>query len=399
MTHITLLYRLLIAGLVGGLMASCLQAGDIVPNLDDSTALADYTAARAGLDGDTTDITSGQITLAARFNPAVSQATGGPFIVIEIGGTSNGTGLYLGNGNLIFAAKNANQHGLPDSMNDTDFSDNALAITLGAVNFGVENKVYVSLDVNTGELVSSINGVVTSYTITNSTGSENLDGNHSVSFLGLNTIIPGHMGGLLEAGETQFPLLFWTNAANMTQTAGYNNQRGQVFAEVVPAVQLPYTILVTESNRTTVVAEGGLTDDLSIRITDDPMNYPVTILLTDTSEPDQVQMEPSQVIFDTNNWQNAQTVTITAIDDSIREPRTHLTTLEFQIQVDPSSGYFGYLLDDLVVTIKENDCGFWGYDQVDTNRDCQIDLADLLNLAQSWLECTLPQMGCIDHRP
>ena len=391
--------RLFIVGLVIGLMASGLQAGEIVPGLDDGTALADYTTARAGLDGDTIDITSGQITLAARFNPDASQMTGGPIIVIENGGTTNGTGLYLGDGNLIFACKNANQLGLPASMNDTDFGDNALAITLGAVTFGVENEVYVSFDANTGELVSSINSVTTSHAITNSTGSENLDGNHSVSFLGSGAIIPGHMGGLVETGEAQFPLLFWNNAANMIQTAGYDNQRGQVFAASVPSEVPPYTILVSESDGTTVVQEGGASDAISISITDDPFSHPITITITDSLDPNQVQVAPSQIVFNTSNWQSSQSVTLTAVDDSAKESRRHTTTIEFQVQVNPASGYSGFLIDDLVVDIEENDCEVWGYDSVDMNQDCQIDLTDLSSLVQRWLECTLPEAGCVDYRP
>lgn len=118
-------------------------------------------------------------------------------------------------------------------MNDTDFGDQFLAVTLGAVNFGTENEVYVSMDLNTGELISSINGVMNTYTITNSSNG-NPDGNRSVSFLGLGTPTLGWMGGLTESGAEGFPLLFWENAANMIQTAGYDNQRGQVFSTYVP---------------------------------------------------------------------------------------------------------------------------------------------------------------------
>lgn len=221
----------LTAAVVCGLSLTA-AAGVLVPGLDDSTALVDYTAARAGVAGDHAKITTARITLAARFNPAASVMTGGPYIVIEDGGTSSGTGLYLGDGNLIFAAKSNNRYGLPTSMNDTDFSDNALAITLGPVKFGEENTVYVSFDAAAGRLVSSINNLQRVYTITGSDASKNLDGNTSVSFLGSGAVTAAHMGGLVETGADQFPLLFWTNAQNMTQTAGYSNQRGQVFSNV-----------------------------------------------------------------------------------------------------------------------------------------------------------------------
>ncbi|HOK67365.1 MAG TPA: immunoglobulin domain-containing protein [Anaerohalosphaeraceae bacterium] len=213
-------------------LSTAVSAGVLVPGLADSTALVTYPAARAGVAGDHAKITTAKITLAARFNPDVSMMTGGPTIVIEDGGTTNGTGLYLGDGNLIFAAKSNNQLGLPTSMNDTDFSDNALAITIGPVKFGAENVVYASFDAAAGKLVTSINGLQRVYTITGSNASKNLDGNTSVSFLGSGAITPGHMGGLCETGATQFPLLFWNNARNMVQKAGYTNQLGQVFSNV-----------------------------------------------------------------------------------------------------------------------------------------------------------------------
>jgi hypothetical protein len=193
------------------------------------------------------DITNGKITFAARFNPDVSQAQAGPVIVIEDGGTSNGCGLYLAGGNLVFVAKADNgRYAVPTSLNDTNFANEgagkSMAVLAGPVNFGVENKVYASMDLVGGKLFISINGVGSLYTITNSTGAENLDGNRSVSFLGLDPIPAdqyGWLGGLLEDNGTNnalalYPQLFWTNAVPMIQTPGYNNQLGQVFATYVP---------------------------------------------------------------------------------------------------------------------------------------------------------------------
>jgi hypothetical protein len=221
--------------------------GVIVPSLDDSTALGNFTSARNGLLNEVADITTGKMTLTARFNPDVSQATAGPVIVIENGGTSNGTGLYLAGGNLVFVAKADNgRYAVPTSLNDTDFANDgtgkSMAVLLGPVNFGAENKVYVSMDLVNGLLYASMNGVGSSYVIMNSTGAENLDGNRSVSFLGLAPIPSGEygwLGGLLEENATNqastlYPQLFWTNTVPMIQTAGYNSQLGQVFATYVP---------------------------------------------------------------------------------------------------------------------------------------------------------------------
>jgi hypothetical protein len=389
-------------GLIGVLafgLSAAGWAGQIVGPLDDSTALVAYTAARAGVAGDHAKITTAQITLAARFNPAVSMMTGGPYIVIETGGTTNGTGLYVGDGQLIFAAKSNNQFGLPTSMNDTDFSDNALAVTLGPVDFGTENTVYVSFDAAAGKLISSINGRMQVYAVSGSDASKNLDGNTSVSFLGDGEIIPGHMGGLVETGADQFPLLFWNNARNMTQTAGYANQFGQIFPQAVPEEVLPHTVLVAQTDGITAVQEGGASDTISIRLSSDPGDYPVTILTADTSNPAQVQAIPSQVVFHAGNWQDFQTITITAVDDDWKEPRHHTTLLAFQVQTDPASPYADSAPDDLTVQIRENDCGLWGYDAVDINQDCQIDLGDLSILAQQWLQCSFPEGNCADYRP
>lgn len=380
-------------------MTAGLNAGEIVPGLDDTTVLADYTDAYAGAESDTTDNTTGLLTLAARFSPDESLASGGPFIIIEIGGTTNGTGLYLGDGNLIFACKSANQSGLPESMNDTDFSDGAMAVTLGAIDLGVENEVYVSMDLNSGVLISSINGTAALHTINGSDGTENLDGNRSVAFLGDGDVTPGFMGGLVEDGEDEFPLLYWDNAENMTQTDGYSDQRGQVFADVVSTDILPYTILVSLSGSVVQVQEGDETDDVTVSLTNDPADYPVTITLSEIADSNQVQITPSELVFDTDHWQDAQVFTVTAVDDDLKESRIHTTTLQFQVETDSASEYFEYSLDDCSVEIQENDCEFWGYDPIDVNQDCQIDLDDLSELAAAWLECTLPRSGCLDYRP
>jgi hypothetical protein len=391
--------RRLIAAAVIVFAAGVLRAGELVPGFDDSRALADFTAAHAGVDGaDTADITSGRVTLAARFNPDASQASGGPVIVIEVGGTTNGTGLYIGDGQLFLAAKYASTTGIATSMNDTDFSDGVLAVTLGEISFGAENTVYASLNVNTGELIYSINGTGGYFTISNTSGNEDLDGNHSVSFLGSGAIVTGHMGGLTDSSAAP-ALLFRDNVVNMVQTAGYSNQRGQVFEAAVPKEVLPYSIIVSQSNGSTDVREGGAADTISIVITDYPGSYPLTVSLSEFASQPQLFIEPSEVVFKSSNWSNPQEVAVTAIDDDAKEARRHAAAISFNVQVDRASDYYGTAIDELTVTVSENDCEVWGYDSFDINQDCQLDLADLSHIIAQWLECTLPVSGCADYRP
>ncbi len=214
-------------------------AGVLVPGLDDATAVASYTSARAGVVGELPDITGGEITFAARFCPDAVSMTGGPVIVIEDGGTTFGSGLYMADGNLIFVSKNGNSSAVPESLNDLDLGNMAIAVTLGAINTGVENVVYASYDINNSMLYASVNGVDSSYALTSvpAVNGVNPDGNHSASFLGLGELVVtpdsrGSLGGLCEVDTN--PILSSNYATNMVQVEGYDNQMGQIFGSAVP---------------------------------------------------------------------------------------------------------------------------------------------------------------------
>lgn len=385
--------RLLVVGLMIGLVAAGVRAGVIVPGLDDSTAIADYSAARNGVDQELPDVTGGKMTLAARFNPDVSQATAGPVIVIENGGTSNGTGIYLAGGSLVFCAKADNgRYSVPTGMQDTDFSNDgtgkAMAVTLGPVTFGTENTVYVSMDLIRQELFASVNGATCAYVITGAGGSENIDGNRSATFLGVGPITAGHMGGLLEEGggnnaSTLYPQLFWTNAVPMIQSAGYSNQRGQVFAAAY-SEHVPYVVLVTESNGTSV-KEGGAADTLTVMLTADPSGT-VEVRIEETCQPAQLVAAPSVLLFNSENWQVPQTVTVAAVDDTLMEKKQHESTLTFSVIAEPGSPYEGFVPGPVTVQILENDCGVWGYSGADMNQDCQVNIEDLSLFALQWLD-------------
>ncbi|MBN2063781.1 MAG: hypothetical protein JW745_03185 [Sedimentisphaerales bacterium] len=220
-----------------GLSAGFASAGILVPGLDDSNAIATYTTARAGVINEVADNTAGTMTLAARFNIDASQMTGGPVIVIENGGTSNGYGIYIADGKAIFVAKNNDKFALAESLNDADYTNKAMAVTIGNVVAGCENVVYASMDLNTKKIYTSINCTQQSFDITGLTSTFNQDGNRSVSFLGAGTLTTdsgsrGSLGGLSESDIN--PALNWLNAVNMVQTEGYNNQLGQVFSVAVP---------------------------------------------------------------------------------------------------------------------------------------------------------------------
>ncbi|MFH1615001.1 MAG: hypothetical protein ABIG61_07945 [Planctomycetota bacterium] len=71
--------------------------------------------------------------------------------------------------------------------------------------------------------------------------------------------------------------------------------------------------------------------------------------------------------------------------------------------LDPNDPYFLYLSNDSPSALKTGahdgtymgalpvlvlECGDWGYSEVDINRDCYVNLADLAIFVSKWLECT-----------
>jgi hypothetical protein len=158
-------------------------------------------------------------------------------------------------------------------------------------------------------------------------------------------------------------------------------------------------ILVNQTEGATQVKEGGASDELTISITSSPMEYPLTITLTDKLNPAQVIISPSEVVFTAENWMTPQTITITAIDDSDMERAVHETAISLTVSTDPASPYFNYALSDIPVQIEENDCGSWGFNPADFNLDCQVNLEDFAFFVSEWIACSWPNPECQDFRP
>lgn len=153
-------------------------------------------------------------------------------------------------------------------------------------------------------------------------------------------------------------------------------------------------IFLSVTDDSTIVKEGEYTDEIIFSITSDPLAYPVTIDVTDILDPNQVTVNPSELVFSSADWQTSQIVTITAIDDDDMERETHETSLGFTVTADPSSPYCNYIIGDLEVQVEENDCGAWGFDRADYNLDCQVNLEDFAKFAQEWVEYSVPDPEC-----
>lgn len=171
--------------------AACLtgvavQGGTIVPDLDDGSAVFSSTTPVTSSTLPAALTLANGLTLAASFTPNatdIANSANGPVGVLEIGGSSNGSGFWLINGNLWFLTKGINQGtAVPGSNLDTDGADGVIGIQLDALTAGVQLNVYASLDTVHDSLLISQNSIVTSYTLTGVSSSWNWQGNRSVSF-------------------------------------------------------------------------------------------------------------------------------------------------------------------------------------------------------------------------
>ena len=153
-------------------------------------------------------------------------------------------------------------------------------------------------------------------------------------------------------------------------------------------------ILVDAGDGLNVDEQGPTQDTYSIALLGVPTQN-VSIYPSDNAETDQVTFSPNPVVFTPSNYGTPQTVTVTAIDDETLE-RVHYSTISHEVVSDdlafnemPVPG------DPMNVTILDNECGVWGYYPEDINKDCQVGLADLAEMAAVWLGCTDPKIaGC-----
>ena len=381
-----------IASLSMLLFLGLVNAGDIIPGIDDAEALFDSTSSYDGANSISAieGSSAGYITLAARFSASQQDmSASGAVVILECGGTSFGNGLYLCGGDMVFMTKGSSggsgNENVQSSLNDTDVSDNAAAVTLGAVAVNEPTEVFASYDVLTGELYYALNGDYGSVSISGTSGSANLSGNESVTFLGPVPSDRGWLGGQTNVISVSNSFLDARETLSFTGVPAAP-VRGQIFAIPAPEKILPYSVVVSKSGQTINVQEGGYSDSLSIFITDNPGDYPVAIRFIAS---DLTQIIPGQVefTFDSSNWQPTREFIVNAVDDSLREARYHELVYNIEVITDTGSPYYGKEFEPVTVKILENDCGTWaGYTEGDFNDDCQIDIQDLYLLALEWMD-------------
>ncbi|MEM1070710.1 MAG: matrixin family metalloprotease, partial [Planctomycetota bacterium] len=109
-------------------------------------------------------------------------------------------------------------------------------------------------------------------------------------------------------------------------------------------------VTIFESSGSTEVIEGGSSDSYSVVLNAAPIND-VTIAIQSTS--DQVTLDTSFLVFNSTNWNVAQTVTVTANDDDTNEG-DHSDVIRHSI-AESGFDYNGIEIAGIQVAISDND--------------------------------------------
>ncbi len=108
-------------------------------------------------------------------------------------------------------------------------------------------------------------------------------------------------------------------------------------------------ITLTESAAATNITEGGATDSYTLVLTSEPSS---TVGITLTSDA-QSTLSTSSIIFTSTTWNIAQTITVTAVDDSLTEG-AHDSTITQTVSSDDVQ-YNAVIIPNLTAHITDND--------------------------------------------
>ena len=108
-------------------------------------------------------------------------------------------------------------------------------------------------------------------------------------------------------------------------------------------------VSIAESGGDTAVTENGTTDTIDIQLTSQPEENVEVILSTGN----QLQLSSSSLTFTADNWDDVQSVTVTAVDDPNIEGN-HSASLSFSVQ-SSDANYSNLIFPDVAISITDND--------------------------------------------
>ncbi|MBE0536642.1 MAG: hypothetical protein IH624_13330 [Phycisphaerae bacterium] len=150
-------------------------------------------------------------------------------------------------------------------------------------------------------------------------------------------------------------------------------------------------VKIRETDGLTEVSEQGGADSYTLELLFPPTDKVTVTITTDGQtlvDTGAGAAGTSQLVFTSANWNEAQTVIVSAVDDAVLEG-DHTSVITHAV-ASLDGGYDGLTVRKITVHVEDNECGAWGYLPLDLNQDCVINIADLAEFAASWLECTQP---------
>jgi len=119
--------------------------------------------------------------------------------------------------------------------------------------------------------------------------------------------------------------------------------------EILSLHDLMIQIFLTESDSATTVTESGATDTYTLALGTQP-TADVVVSVTGNA---QISVSPVTLTFTAENWDVSQTVTVSAVDDSVVEGDHTAVITHSAVSAD--AGYNGISVADVTVTITDND--------------------------------------------
>ncbi len=162
-------------------------------------------------------------------------------------------------------------------------------------------------------------------------------------------------------------------------------------------------VLITESNDSTMAAEGGLTDSYQVVLVQSPTAGAIVNVKAVPAD-SQIKLNNASagmaidLVFTDQNWSTPQTVTVAALDDTLADP-DHVSVISHFLTCAQDPRFDDLQVAPLDVAIIENDtCGLTLVPAMDFNEDCRVDLADFVAWGNEWLDCTQPNMPGSSNR-
>ena len=114
--------------------------------------------------------------------------------------------------------------------------------------------------------------------------------------------------------------------------------------------ELPPAVVVDETGGSTEISEDGSTDTFSVYLQAEPAN---AVTVTCTFATNQLDLSSTQLVFTVWNYANAQTVTVSAVDDALVEGTHEVTITNTSTSTD--GNYDGIAVSNVVVSVTDNE--------------------------------------------